>query len=393
MKTPSRFLTAILISITASNPVVACLWDYDTLAMERQRFPDVLELISGKFLRHSTAFYQWRASDREQRLQEQPSPEVYDDLAVAYEKLGDPEKAIAITLEKQKHFPGLYETHANLGTFYIHAGQLETGVQQIDIAISMNPEAHFGREVYQKHLVNYVLSKQVAKTTQLPLATSGHGEFGPIGFADFVIAAQGTDLSPKARDAELSKALKGVMGMMRFGNHDSPVLLEALGDLLLSQGYAQDETHDAKRLAARAYLKAAYGAENDATQQAYRKLARNSLAMQTVHENTYDEISLEALEGTFEEELSQAKRWFKTVADDESKWISEGADVDEAFARKYYQEPIVGWAINSELLAIGFIALASGLAGLAYHLTQKTKGNRKKSQTNDQSTARDRDNL
>jgi hypothetical protein len=43
----------------------ACIWDYDTLAMERQRFPHALELITGKFLRHSAAFYEWRVQDRE----------------------------------------------------------------------------------------------------------------------------------------------------------------------------------------------------------------------------------------------------------------------------------------------------------------------------------------
>ena len=32
-----------------------CLWDYDTLLQERSRFPDTLEIITGKFLRHSSA--------------------------------------------------------------------------------------------------------------------------------------------------------------------------------------------------------------------------------------------------------------------------------------------------------------------------------------------------
>ena len=32
--------------------------------------------------------------------------------------------------------------------------------------------------------------------------------------------------------AELAAAQKGVLGMMHFANYDSPLLLEALGDLL-----------------------------------------------------------------------------------------------------------------------------------------------------------------
>ena len=64
-------------------------------------------------------------------------------------------------LQKEQLYPGLYETRANLGTFYIHAGELEQGVEQIELAIEINPDAHFGREIYQKHLVNYVLTRKV----------------------------------------------------------------------------------------------------------------------------------------------------------------------------------------------------------------------------------------
>ena len=48
--------------------VFACLWDYDTLKQERARFPETLELITGKFLRHSKEFYEWRIQDRLQKL-------------------------------------------------------------------------------------------------------------------------------------------------------------------------------------------------------------------------------------------------------------------------------------------------------------------------------------
>ena len=46
----------------------ACLWDHDTLLVERGRFPQTLELITGKFLRHSTEFYRWRIADRERQI-------------------------------------------------------------------------------------------------------------------------------------------------------------------------------------------------------------------------------------------------------------------------------------------------------------------------------------
>jgi tetratricopeptide (TPR) repeat protein len=372
MKQAFHLLAAILVSLGICAPTEACLWDYDTLAMERQRFPNALELITGHFLRHSREFYQWRVGDREQRLRETQSSDLYDDLAVAYDKLGDHDKAIAITLQKQEHFRGLYETHANLGTFYIHSGQLELGVQQIDIAISINPDAHFGREAYQKHLVNYVFSRQTDGTTNLPLGSERSG-MEPAGFSSYILATQNIGDSADAGAAELSKAMKGVLGMMRFGNHDSPILLEVLGDLLLSRAHRED----AKRLAARAYLKASYHAKDDATREAYRRLAKKSLSMQTVHKDTKSELSLEALELKFSDELADASSWFKVVADDEAKWIRGGENVDEVFAQKYYQEPELASPTNTWFWVFLVGALTLILLCLTWIILRRTAAARK----------------
>jgi tetratricopeptide (TPR) repeat protein len=154
-------------------PALACLWDYDTLQMENQRFPEALELITGKFLRHSPEFYQWRIADRQKKLEREPQKlEYYDDLAVAYEKTGDHKKAIETILKKDKIKPDQYETSANLGTFYIFDGQLEKSVPCIEQAIAINPDAHFGREVYQKILVEYMLSKMKDGKLTLPLRSA-----------------------------------------------------------------------------------------------------------------------------------------------------------------------------------------------------------------------------
>ena len=45
--------------ITLSTASAACLWKYDRLEMMQQQSADT-ELISGNFLRHSYAFYEWR---------------------------------------------------------------------------------------------------------------------------------------------------------------------------------------------------------------------------------------------------------------------------------------------------------------------------------------------
>src|SRR5437764_1288414 len=119
-------------------PALACLWDYDTLKMENERFPDVLELITGKFLRHTREFYEWRIGDRSKKLEKEPERlEYYDDLAVAYEKTGNHTKAIETILRKDAIKPDQYETLANLGTFYIFDNQLEKSIPCIEKAIAI----------------------------------------------------------------------------------------------------------------------------------------------------------------------------------------------------------------------------------------------------------------
>jgi tetratricopeptide (TPR) repeat protein len=331
-----KLILALALVVTIIGPVAACLWDYDTLLVERQRFPDTLELITGKFLRHSREYYQWRVEDREKRLQQEATPALYDDLSVAYEKLGNHDRAIALALEKEQQFPGRYETYANLGTFYIHAGDLNRGLQEIERAIALNPQAHFGREVYQKHLVTYVMSKRdEGEPPTLPLDNSNRQEPAAIGFAKHILEASSISDDGAQRDSELQRAFQGVLGMMRFGDYDSPILLEALGDLLLGRGYPDD----AKRLAARAYLKASYEVETAEAREAYRAMAAQSLVLQTVAKNSTVELTLDALEKEFSGELAEASRWFDAVRRDEQQWIREGKNVDAMFRRKYYEEP------------------------------------------------------
>jgi tetratricopeptide (TPR) repeat protein len=308
------------------------MWDSDTLLQERSRFPDTLELITGKFLRHSSDFYQWRIRDRIQKLESDPyNPVYYDDLAVAYDKTGRHQKAIETMRDKESRCPGLYETAANLGTFYIHDGRLEEGLEYIDRALRINPDAHFGREKYQRLLVEYLLSRRRDGVTPLPLGGSEpHATF--TGFLSKKEKTNALDAS------EREAAVKGVLGMMRFGNHASPVLLEALADLLASRGGGQD----AKRLAARAYLKASDEVSDEWAKRAYREKARSALTMQTKSPLTpFSQLPLEELEASFRQELAEADAWYAKVRQDELDWIQQGKDPEAEFVRKYYAEPSV----------------------------------------------------
>lgn len=342
-------------AILLSGSFFSCLWDYDTLLMERHRFPEIHELIAGHFVRHSEAYYRWRIEDRTSNPIEERTLEDFDDIAVAYDKLGQQDQAIQTIEEKRKRFPdkGLYQTEANLGTFLIHAGKLQQGLIHINKAIEINPEAHFGREIYQKLLVMYVIERR-KENDSLPLQGKQRK-----GFDSFVLETQNLKY-PKYRP-EILAAIKGVEGMMRFGNHDSPILLEALGDLLSCEYHASSGRDDASRLAARAYLKAAIHAKKSEEKTAYRKLAETAIKMR-------EGLSLVEVEKKLHREIEQGKSLFQNISKDEKRWIDTARDVDASFKEKYYSkkfelktQPRNRWLPISIIFIISLMAIAMGI--------------------------------
>lgn len=323
-----RLFAIVLCLLFLGTPAQACIWDRDTLAMERARFPEVNELIVGYFPRHSSAYYQWRKEQVLAIALDQRTAADYDDLGASYDKLGQHDKAIATMLAKAERFPndGVYETHANLGTFYIHNGDLEQGAQYIGSAIEINPDAHFGREVYQKLLVEYVLATRINEST-----TTQDGNFisdlrhEATDFATYVFKRQGIEGDYEAQTLEADRAIKGVLGMMRFGNYDSPVLLEALGDLLI-----QSESMDGpQRLAARAYLKASYAPVEAHKADLLRGKAGRALQSQ-------ENVSLDRVEANLKKEIDEGDAYFAKIEADEKAWIAAGKDVDKLFIENYY---------------------------------------------------------
>ncbi len=355
----------------------ACLWDYDTLLQERSRFPDTIELITGKFLRHSPEFYQWRIQDRLQKIQYEPENLGYhDDLAVAYDKSGQHQLAIATMQAILREKPRRYETIANLGTFHIHAGQLEEGLKYIDQALRINPNAHFGREKYQKYLVEYILSCRKNGISGVPLAAPWAPAKGPPndGFLSFLEKRLEVE---KLSQVSRREAIQGILGMMRFGNHESPILLEALANLLHGEHDYRSPEHDAKQLAAMAYLQASYHVSDESAKNGYRQLAGQALHWQA--KGLFgQQLQLEELEATFQRQLAEARAWYDTVRKDELSWINEGKDPDQEFARKYYGEPAISttWAeqiwVWKAPLAGAALALVAVL-GLAYKVLQRTR--------------------
>ncbi len=334
----------------------ACFWDYDTIEMERQKFPSVIELISGKFLRHSSEFHLWRIKDREAKLKQFPdSLELYDDLAVSYSKTNDQKTAIKLMLEKEKKQPGLYETYANLGTFYLHNHQFRKGIPFISKAIKINPDAHFGREIYQQYAAEYVIGKMKKGKVIFPLDHTwlNHPERiyqspDPDNFYGFLLRKYRAKLDSTKRartrrlpDREVEKAIIGLLGMMKFGNYNSPILLELLGDLLMASGRREG----ARQLASRAYFRAAYSFKDSAIRYSYYK----KISIALFHQFTKPggkQFSIFELETLLNEEIAEGKAFYDQVRQNEISWIKTGKQPEVEFAKKYYESPKISERIQ-----------------------------------------------
>ena len=217
MKKISTFLLAFFCFI---NLAFACINDASSVYFESQPFPGEAELINGAFHIHSKEFYEWRIKDRIKKLQQKlGDPALLDDLSVSYEKTGQTQKAIDTLNATLAKYPERYETLANLGTFYIHHQEYEKGLALLKKAIKINPDAHYGREIYQIKAVEYLLSNNSTKA-EFPIQKEKN-------FADFILK----DIPQSQKKDELIKAIIGISGMLKFGNSDSPILFELLGDL------------------------------------------------------------------------------------------------------------------------------------------------------------------
>jgi tetratricopeptide (TPR) repeat protein len=338
-----KIAISVFLLFVVSRLCMACEWDFDTLLMERREFPGVIEIISGKFLRHTPEFYEWRIRDRTAKLeQDGQRVEWYDDIAVAYRKLGNHAKAIEVIRQKDQIKPGLYETEANLGTFLLFDGQWEEALKHVRRALEINPDAHFGREKYQALLIEYVIPRLKHGVPQLPLSevvvsitpVDGLGKLVAFDqkerFNQFLERTQGNEF-------QREEAVHAVLGMMRFADHRSPILLEVLATLLSSPHYNR-ELH----LATRACLRAAEASSDESVRDAYRKLASDIIFTQVGS-------SIESVESQLKREIHEADEWYAGFRANELAWIRNGKDPEAEFARQYPGEPQMTVAWTAQL--------------------------------------------
>lgn len=336
-----NFLQKITFILFAGVPglTFGCLWDSDTLATESARFPGAAGTMAGNFPRHSKEYHEWRAKKKAALVDAGKAEALdYDDLAVSQHKLGNHETAIATMLAKEKKSPGIYETYSNLGTFYIYTGDLQTALQYIDKALTINPNAHFGREKYQKWLVMWLQEKNsqgyVELTEYERYSKTIQGI--AVGFAAFIARQEMGEISEssttplKLTEAQRQAAIKGVTGMMFFADFDNPILQEALGDLL---NYGKVNVN-ASQLAALCYLHASEKAPTPEEKSRLKKLMTRALIVTPREDERNPEP---AMLKTLNAGLAQGQKLNEQVRTDEIAWIAAGQDAASEFQKKYLQ--------------------------------------------------------
>ncbi len=160
----------LLAALVAPGPAQACIWDSDTLDDEIRGLPEAYVLVvTDRWHRHGEAYYRHRLATLPRRLEAHPDDlAAYDDLAVAHERLGDRDAAVALmdrklaVLETRPDAEHLYRAYANRGTFHAHAGRYDDALADLEKALALNPDAHFGRERYQVEVIRYVMAAERA---------------------------------------------------------------------------------------------------------------------------------------------------------------------------------------------------------------------------------------
>jgi hypothetical protein len=148
------------------------------------RFVMAHDVIHERYPRHGAAYYRERNRLVRKELADKEGKHddtylaLFDDLGAGLDALKDDDEAVRVLrdmLRRQQELGQegrqLYTTYANLGTFLIHAnaraglsgdatagGRLREGLSFIKKSIKVNPQAHFGREVWQAVAVEYLLT-------------------------------------------------------------------------------------------------------------------------------------------------------------------------------------------------------------------------------------------
>ena len=183
----------------------ACLWDRDTLEYEAKRFPGVVDVIVGAFDRNPPLYYEMRLERVRREIAKNPENlPLYDDAAVSCDRLGDHGEAIKWMQRKRERMGNSpkdndaeYKYYANIGTFEAHLwfargkpqdkSLLQKARDDIQKAIQINSDAHFGRERVQLLAIDWALHPREGEDLWTYLDRKDVGRDAAKGLAGLVV--------------------------------------------------------------------------------------------------------------------------------------------------------------------------------------------------------------
>jgi tetratricopeptide (TPR) repeat protein len=366
-----RFLFMLPSVLVMPQIAFASSGDVGSLKTEREMFPEVLETIVGKYAKHSSEFDKWQIGDRQAKLAADPNNvALVDDLSLAFVRSGDYDKAILALEGTKQTQPRSRDADATLGFAYFLKGTYEKALPPLDRALAADPDAHAGRDRYLRWLVEYLMEKPGRRLPFSPIDTTVPWPHRPLSFATFLRAKLNKD---DLDLADAQAAVRGLVQLLRRGR-ESELLFEALGDVLC---YSSDSSKPvAKRLAARAYLRAGYVRDNPGVRRGYITLAEWALVHRPGDRNDYtDQKEALSLMTRVFEEVEEASAWRSDYQAKENELIANSPDPEGEISRLSSEEPRVSddpsdpWLAGSQAeigryVAFGALGLVVLIAGI-----------------------------
>ncbi|MFO0808784.1 MAG: hypothetical protein U0746_09195 [Gemmataceae bacterium] len=353
------------------------------------RFAMVQDVIHERFAKHGPAYYRERNRRARADLAANPPADrrdaLADDLGAGLDYTGDHDEAVRVLRDKLADQQtrgvtgrGLYTTYANLGTFLIHGNfraamagdaaakdRLREGHGFIKQAIAANPDAHFGREIWQAAVVEFLLaamakpellkefdcigdrldaaidpSERRAIRRDMPWAIYAHGAQSivemdapaPGGRHDArrAVAAVGAeagwpaDAVPSHPTAvPFDEPVLGMIGMWRQGGGANPHFALALGEIMLRVGQ--------RYLAWCAFERAGRLADRYWPDPELQRFLRDHCTMRQAEiESQLPAADVAQLRPRFDAELAFGQGYQRDYQAYEEQRIAAGASIDDA---------------------------------------------------------------
>lgn len=354
------------------------------------RLAMVHDVIHERFPKHGPAYYRQRNREVRAELAKRetnPSDRYFallDDLGSGLDRLGDDDEAVNVLREKlrQQQEQGrqgrdLYTTYANLGTFLIHGNfqrtmqgdaeakaRLREGLQFIHKSIEVNPEAHFGREIWQAVAVEFQLAACANSKLLLQYDMVGDRLAAAIDPLSLRCYQDGWLKAGAERNAErflddgsekttreglrrsittvgakegwpdtvstshkepvpFDEPVLGIIGMWRLGGGANPHFALALGEIMLRVGQ--------RYIAWCAYERAADMQERFSSDADIRRqFVAHCRARQEVIEKQLSDSERTDLRPRFRTELAFGQRYQQAYQEYEARRIAEGVPLEDA---------------------------------------------------------------